>query len=113
MRKQRLEGQEIDEAPQSVSGVSKRKFKSINPELKRDGLLLDATGPLRGSCKMTGLLGYSLGELPVLLFAYIFSLSFFIKNSNLVYTNLICYCEFTNYLFYNNHFGSVNISALP
>jgi hypothetical protein len=42
----------------------------------------------------------------------------FIKNSNLVYTNkpfvsnLICYCEFTKYLFYNNHFGSVNISAL-
>jgi hypothetical protein len=41
------------------------------------------------------------------------------KNSNLVYTNkpfvsnLICYCEFTKYLFYNNHFGSDNISALP
>jgi hypothetical protein len=35
-------------------------------------------------------------------------LSLFIKNSNLVYTNkpfvsnLICYCEFTKYLFYNN-----------
>jgi hypothetical protein len=34
-------------------------------------------------------------------------LSLFIKNSNLVYTNkpfvsnLICYCEFTKYLFYN------------
>jgi hypothetical protein len=48
-----------------------------------------------------------------------FSLSLFIKNSNLVYTykpfvsNLICYCEFTKYLFYNSHFGSDNISALP
>jgi hypothetical protein len=48
-----------------------------------------------------------------------FSLFLFIKNSNLVYTNkpfvsnLICYCEFTKYLFYNNHFGSDNISALP
>jgi hypothetical protein len=47
------------------------------------------------------------------------SLSLFIKNSNLVYTNkpfvstLICYCEFTKYLFYNSHFGSDNISALP
>jgi hypothetical protein len=46
------------------------------------------------------------------------SLSLFIKNSNLVYTNkpfvsnLICYCEFTKYFFYNNHFGSDNISAL-
>jgi hypothetical protein len=48
-----------------------------------------------------------------------FSLSLFNKNNNLVYTNkpfvsnLICYCEFTQYLFYNNHFGSDNISALP
>jgi hypothetical protein len=47
-----------------------------------------------------------------------FFLSLFIKNSNLVYTNkpfvsnLICYCEFTKYLFRNNHFGSDNISAL-
>jgi hypothetical protein len=46
------------------------------------------------------------------------SLSLFIKNSNLVHTNkpfvsnLISYCEFTKYLFYNNHFGSDNISAL-
>jgi hypothetical protein len=45
---------------------------------------------------------------------HIFSLSLFIKNSNLVYTNkpfvsnLICYCKFTKYLFYNNHFGSDN-----
>jgi hypothetical protein len=36
------------------------------------------------------------------------TLSLFIKNNNLVYTNkpfvsnLICYCEFTKYLFYNN-----------
>jgi hypothetical protein len=49
----------------------------------------------------------------------IFFHSLFIKNSNLVYTNkpfvsnLICYCEFTKYLFYINHFGSDNISALP
>jgi hypothetical protein len=49
---------------------------------------------------------------------FFFSLSLFIKNSNLVYTNkpfvsnVICYCEFTKYLFYNNHFGSDNISAL-
>jgi hypothetical protein len=48
----------------------------------------------------------------------IFFLSLFIKNSNLVYTNkpfisnLICYCEFTKYLFYNNYLGSDNISAL-
>jgi hypothetical protein len=55
----------------------------------------------------------------VLLVLKIFSLSLFIKNSNLVYTNkpfvsnLFCYCEFTKYLFYNNHFGSDNISALP
>jgi hypothetical protein len=28
-------------------------------------------------------------------------------------SNLICYCEFTKYLFYNSHFGSDNISALP
>jgi hypothetical protein len=39
-----------------------------------------------------------------------FFLSLFFKNSNLVYSNkqfvsnLICYCEFTKYLFYNNHF---------
>jgi hypothetical protein len=28
-------------------------------------------------------------------------------------SNLICYCEFTKYLFYNSYFGSDNISALP
>jgi hypothetical protein len=57
---------------------------------------------------------------PLLFIIYIiFFLSLFIKNSNLVYTNktfvsnLICYCEFTKYLFYNNHFGSDNIGALP
>jgi hypothetical protein len=54
----------------------------------------------------------------VWIYMYIYSLSLFIKNSNLVYTNkpfvsnLICYCEFTKYLFYDNHFGSDNISAL-
>jgi coproporphyrinogen III oxidase-like Fe-S oxidoreductase len=56
----------------------------------------------------------------LLSFTYIyFSLSLIIKNSYLVYiknpfvSNLICYCEFTKYLFYNNHFGSDNINALP
>jgi hypothetical protein len=99
-------------SPYPGSSSKTRSFHSSFKLKSQDGIssLRCINMYLRG-CRATNSMPTSTG--------LFFSLSLFIKNSNLVYTNkpfvsnLICYCEFTKYLFYNNYFGSDNISALP